>query len=157
MTAVAKLDGAVAPTGAVPPRNTPSSPRDPAQPAPSAVEDTLNVSPFARLAWSLSAAGIDPAGFFDLEDGVFNLSRRDGGRLLRLLEAAETESGKAALKQLAELLQQGVIGWEYREDVRTRKPYKVFLSVGLGADSWYGLRPWRSREFPFRAQAVKAP
>lgn len=127
---------------AAPPSNAIALPKVSA--APAAANDRLSLSPLALFAAELAREGFEHSLLDQLSDAFFALHQRDPERLWTLLEAAGTEEGRALLRQLAELLRQGIIGWELREDVRTKQAVKVFLATGFGTDGWRGLRPLRS-------------
>jgi hypothetical protein len=134
----------------VPPQLPPSGAPRVAGAAPeAAASDQVDISAVARLAAFLAQAPADPSIEEQLERAFFDLSSRDFDRLLEVLNAPVSPDAAGLLTQLADLLKQGIIGWEYREEKDTNRPYRVFLDVGLSADSWAGLRPWRNRNsFP---------
>jgi hypothetical protein len=72
----------------------------------------------------------DGSGVMDALDAALNLS--DGVSLMQVLDEMVPEEAEEALKTLAQLLQKGIVGYEYREV--NGEPQKVFIDVAIGSD-----------------------
>jgi hypothetical protein len=108
-------------------------------------QDSVEITPIGRQAFLLYHPPGREEDSIDLIDQFINLSGRETSRLFGLERRADPQVLEETLASVAQLLQQGIVGYETRR--YNNRSYKQFISTSIAPGGPYG-RP----ELPERFQ-----
>ena len=112
-----------------------------------AARDSLEITPIGRQAFLLYYPPGREDDSVDLIDQFINLSGRETSRLFGLERRADPQVLEETLDSVAQLLQQGIVGYETRK--YNNRPYKQFVSTSIAPGGPYG-RPYLPDRFQTR-------